>query len=153
MTNRLVLGSSPVLFRIVEGLAELPGSVRVGTTEEGLADSIHDLGVTVSLFEQFDEETLRELDTPDIVAVFEEARQANLDRCRAVNAVFPDAYLLAYTGRDAGDEGEIEQIADQVLDPASATASSSSRSSAVAALATFSSTTAETSSPSNSSRS
>lgn len=123
MTDRLLIGNSPLLATLAERLTTLSGGVRVLTTAEGLADSLRETGITVTAPEAITEEYLRELDQPEMVAVFEETHRENLDRCRLVRQAWPDAHLLSYTGGDRLDHTDaIEAIADQVLDPARVTA-------------------------------
>jgi len=116
MTDWLVLGDSPLLSAVGERLSA-HSRVRVGTTDENLADAVRAEGVSVDLHAELDESALRTYDYPATVAVFEEESAATLARCRAVRRVFPDVYLTACAGRDSSHPDQLDAVADRVLDP------------------------------------
>jgi nanoRNase/pAp phosphatase (c-di-AMP/oligoRNAs hydrolase) len=129
MTDRLLLGDSPLISTLAAELAELPGGLHVLTTDEALADSIRETGTSVTAAETIDEGTLESLDTPDVVAVFERTWEGNLDSCQTVRRAFDGVYLFAYGGEDARAPGEqggshkhdrgLDDLADRVLDRSS----------------------------------
>jgi nanoRNase/pAp phosphatase (c-di-AMP/oligoRNAs hydrolase) len=132
MTDRLVLGSSPLVPTLTAELAELPGDLHVLTTDEAIAESVRETGVSVTAAEAIDAETLESLDVPEIVAVFERSRQANRQWCQAVRQAFQGVYLIASAGTDDREHEEqidacehdrpLGDLADRVLDPVDVTA-------------------------------
>ena len=120
MTQRLLLGDGSLLETVAQSVSEQPGTLQVGTDDVALADSLHQRGVSVAEFDRIERDELTRLDRPDIVGVFSEEPARNEKLSEAIRAVFPEAYLVSYTGWSsaAGDERDrIRSLADRVVDP------------------------------------
>ncbi|WP_436901701.1 DHH family phosphoesterase [Halovenus halobia] len=120
MTQRLLLGDGSLLETVAQSVSEQPGTLQVGTDDVALADSLQQRGVSVAEFDRIERDELTRLDRPDIVGVFFEDRARNVQVSEAIGAVFPEAYLVSYTGWSAaaGDErDQIRSLADRVVDP------------------------------------
>ena len=115
MVDRLVLGSDALVHTVVTSLRDQSGSVRVATDDTYVATSLHDDGVTVERLDPSDPDALSSL-TADIVFVLEATTDDAVETTRAAREAFPDAYLLACTGRDALGTGELDEVADRVVD-------------------------------------
>jgi len=123
MVDRLVLGSGSLASTVTSSLRDQSGTVRVVTDNERHAESLRETGVSVFTMDPTDPATLERFDDVDIVAALADAGERNLAAARAAQAVFPDAYLLAYAGSDGTvDDGAFAGIADKVIDPGRATA-------------------------------
>lgn len=111
MTHRLLLGSGALLSTVVTSLRDRPGRLQVCTTDETLADSLREQSVDVEEFEDIDVDALRSLDTPEIVAVFDQSPKRNRKLARHARSAFQDAQLIAYKGweTDSPEEDEIER--------------------------------------------
>jgi len=119
MTNRLLVGSGPLLSTVVTALQTRPGSVQVATTDSALAESLHGT-VTVRDVDGINRGVLLSFDRPDVVGVFGESRRANRSLATTVRDVFPDAKLIVYGGERVSEEDlsgpSLESVADVVVD-------------------------------------
>lgn len=131
MTSRLLLGAGSLLSTVADSLAEQPGSLRIGTTDEHVAESLTEQGHSVDHLSDYDRFSLQSFDTPDIVAVFESTLAANRTLAEQASDVFPNAHLVAYAGAAHDEENEkrvqveestrtLEDIAQTVIDPGAA---------------------------------
>jgi nanoRNase/pAp phosphatase (c-di-AMP/oligoRNAs hydrolase) len=124
MSDRLILGCGSLGQTVVEAVASQPGALSVLTPDERRAEALLDEGLRVEVGDPTAISTLRELDPPETVIVACENAQQNVAAALAAREAFPDAFLLAYRGTDGrGQPATIEELADRVVDPASATAS------------------------------
>ncbi len=120
MTTRLVLGTGPLGRRVLSALEDRRGDLLVVTDDEHRVDTLRSNGIRVVAGDPSDVPTLRGLDAdPDSVLVTAEAGETNLAVARAARRVYPDAMLLAYTGRDADEtvRDGLSDLADRVVDP------------------------------------
>ncbi|MFT4947087.1 MAG: nanoRNase/pAp phosphatase (c-di-AMP/oligoRNAs hydrolase) [Natronomonas sp.] len=133
MMRRLLLGGGALLGTVAQSIHEQPGRLQVGTDDSALADSLTEQGIPVAEFDRLDGAELTRLETPELVGIFDESRDRNARLTRAVQRVFPDAYLVSYTGwPDESDEqsprestdgtDEFAALADRHLDPTDAVA-------------------------------
>lgn len=123
MTQRLLLGDGSLLETAAQSVGEQPGTLQVGTDDVALADSLHQRGISVAEFDRIERNELTRLDRPDIVGVFSEDRERNVRLSEAVRAVFPEAYLVSYTGQPEPtdtDDTRLASIADRLVDPTEA---------------------------------
>ncbi|MFB6141304.1 MAG: DHH family phosphoesterase [Halosimplex sp.] len=124
MTSRLVLGTGTLAGNLVDALRERRGRLVVVSTDENAVRTLRDEGVAAEVGDPTDEATLRECERPETVAVATADPGTNVAAARAVRRVFPDAFVLAYAGSDPADDevAALEEVADEVVDPAAVTA-------------------------------
>jgi nanoRNase/pAp phosphatase (c-di-AMP/oligoRNAs hydrolase) len=117
MTDRLVLGSGSLSRQIVESLLDRRGELALVTADKSGADIYGD-DITVHVEDPTDSAVLRGLGSVDVVVVADDDPETNVAAASAARKRYPDAYLLAYTGFEAGPEAAtLESIADSVIDP------------------------------------
>jgi nanoRNase/pAp phosphatase (c-di-AMP/oligoRNAs hydrolase) len=120
MTDRLVLGSGSLSHRLVAALADRPGSVRV-VTEDTQRTDVYDGSVGVIVGDPTAEATLADVESVDVVVVADDDPATGHAMARAAMSAFPDAYLVAYTGFNDGDDAAaLESLADRTIDAADA---------------------------------
>jgi len=123
MVDRLVLGSGRLVSAVAGSLRKQPGTVRVVTDDESLAETLQESGLSVFTFDPTDAAALERFDGIDIVALLADEGERNLAAARAARRAFPDAYTLAYVGNDGAPGGAaLATTVDRVIDPARATA-------------------------------
>ncbi len=118
MVERLILGSGSLVSRVA---SDADGPVRVGTPDETLASTLRNSGIRVEELDPTDAESLSGHDV-DLVFVLEDSETAALAAARAVRTALPDAYLVAYAGRNGLSDTPLSGIADRLLDPGRAVA-------------------------------
>jgi nanoRNase/pAp phosphatase (c-di-AMP/oligoRNAs hydrolase) len=117
MTDRLVLGSGALSQHLVESLLDRPGTLSLITTD-GNREDIYGDGVAVHVDDPTDRTVLADVDRADVVVVADDDPERNVAAARAARETFPDAYLFAYTGFDAGPRrATLETVADSVVNP------------------------------------
>ena len=120
MPSRLVLGAGPTALSLLDSLSDGRGDLAVVTDDSHRADALRDDGIGVTEADQTDADELVALNvSPDTVIVTAEDPATNVRAARTANALFPDAFLLVYTGKGAtADQLEsFERLADRVVDP------------------------------------
>ncbi len=120
MLSRLVLGCDGLGHAPVAELAGRRGELLVVTDDEGRAGTLRDDGVQVVRGDPTDAATVRELDfSPDVVLVGGADPTTNLAAARVARETYPDAALVAFTGREADESvpAAFEAVADRVVDP------------------------------------
>ena len=119
MTTRLVLGVGSLGRPLVDDLAERRGSLTIVTDDEHRIDTLRADGITVVARDPTDRSVLDDLDVaPDTVIVACDDPERNRSLVETAAAVFPAAFLLAYTGRAATTQqrDRIAAAADEVVD-------------------------------------
>ena len=122
MTYRLLLGSGSLVATVGKSLAERPGTLRVVTTDERVADALGEQSVPAEYFETVDADVLRSMDPPAVVGLFDERRDRNRRLAALVRTVFPDAKIVGYGGWEDEDPAEepadgFEEETDSIVDP------------------------------------
>ncbi|MFC6864502.1 DHH family phosphoesterase [Halomicroarcula sp. GCM10025817] len=120
MSSRLVLGAGPTALSLLDTLSDRQGELVVVTDDRHRAGALRDDGIGVTEADQTDADELVALDVaPDTVVVASEDPATNLRAARTADTLFPDAFLLVYTGTDAtADQREaFETLADSIVDP------------------------------------
>jgi nanoRNase/pAp phosphatase (c-di-AMP/oligoRNAs hydrolase) len=124
MHSRLVLGCGSLGGRIIDDLAQWPGMLQVISSDEPRIETLREEGIAATHADQTDPETLRSLvNSPDTVFVAGDDATENVAAARVAREEFPDALLVAYTGRDATGKAQqvLSAIADELIDPGRAT--------------------------------
>ncbi|MFC7073487.1 bifunctional oligoribonuclease/PAP phosphatase NrnA [Halovenus rubra] len=116
MVDRLVLGSGKLVQTIVGSLRDQSGSVRVVTDDGALATTLQNEGTAVEEKDPSNPDALDEL-AAEFVVVFEETTKHVLATTRAAREAFPEAYLLAYVGKEAPQCEELETLTDRIANP------------------------------------
>ncbi|WP_459192411.1 DHH family phosphoesterase [Halosimplex sp. J119] len=124
MTSRLVLGTGSLAGALVNELGERRGRLSVVSTDENAVRTLREEGIAAEVGDPTEEATLRECERPDTVAVATPDPATNVAAARSVRQVYPDAFVLVYTGNGStdGQRAAMEAVADKVVDPAAATA-------------------------------
>jgi nanoRNase/pAp phosphatase (c-di-AMP/oligoRNAs hydrolase) len=125
MIDRLVLGDGPLVPTVVGSLSDQPGTVRVVTDDEDLADSLREQGISVSTKDPAAASTYAEFSAVDIAVTLAKTPARNRAIARTVREALPDVYLVAYTGDGEEHSGDaLDALADKRIDPVDAVASS-----------------------------
>jgi nanoRNase/pAp phosphatase (c-di-AMP/oligoRNAs hydrolase) len=119
MIERLILGSGSLISTVAR---DSNRSVRVGTPDDQLASTLQETGIETELLDPTDAGTLSGLDA-ELVFVLEDTEDAALAAARTVSRALPDAYLVAYAGRDGAQDSPLSSVADRLLDPGRVVAS------------------------------
>ena len=123
MVSRLVLGCGTVGQTLVEVLADRPGSLLVVDDAENRIEALRDEKVSATLGDPTDRETVRAgVERAEMVVVADEDPEANRRAAELAADLFPDAYVVAYLGRNCGDDqrGTMAALADRLVDPTDA---------------------------------
>jgi nanoRNase/pAp phosphatase (c-di-AMP/oligoRNAs hydrolase) len=118
MAFRLVLGCGSVGRRLA--VAGTGDSVFVVTSDEHRVETLRSDGITATRGDPVDPETLDELQfEPETVVVGSDDPASNHEVAQFARERFPDAFLLAFAGRDPtdADVAALAAIADDVVDP------------------------------------
>jgi nanoRNase/pAp phosphatase (c-di-AMP/oligoRNAs hydrolase) len=118
MVERLILGSGSLVPTVA---SDADGPVRVGTADDTLASTLRDSGIEVESLDPTDAGALSGLDA-DLVFVLEDSEEASLAVARTVREALPEAYLVAYAGREGRPDTPLPTVADRLLDPGRAVA-------------------------------
>ena len=129
MTTRLVLGCGSLGRSMIEALRDERDELLVISDDESRVDTLRSDNVTAELGDCTDQATIRELpggavEPVDTVIVAGADATKNRRAVAAARESYPEAMVLAYTGRNAddGDREAIAAAADRVLDPTQAVA-------------------------------
>lgn len=118
MTDRLILGNSRILQRVIETYEAQPGTLRIGTENERLASRLHESGYHVETVSLTDSDALKQFGERDIVFLISGGQLETQTVAEAVRASFPDAYLLVYDSEhDPTEQRELEEIVDSICSP------------------------------------
>lgn len=118
MSSRLVLGCGSVGRRLA--VADDADSVLVVTTDEHRVETLRTEGVAATLGDPTDADLVRGLGVePATVVVGGDDPGRNLAAARIARELYPDAFLLAFAGRDPPGEtvADLETLAGEVVDP------------------------------------
>ncbi|WP_256299429.1 DHH family phosphoesterase [Haloarchaeobius salinus] len=121
MVTRLFLGCGVVTQRLLEATEGWTGSARVVCDAESRVATLREEGVDATVGDPSDAETLAGLADVGVVVVASDDTERNQRIATAARRRFPDAFLLAYAGRD-GDTEVLRSVADRVVDPVDAVA-------------------------------
>jgi nanoRNase/pAp phosphatase (c-di-AMP/oligoRNAs hydrolase) len=124
MQSRLVVGCGQIGHALVEELRDRPGELLVLDEDERRVERLRDDGVAATQLPALTPEGLRAAtDDPETVIVAADDSEANRRRVEVVREVFPEAFLLAYTGVEPDQTvvSELRTLADRVVDLGSAT--------------------------------
>jgi nanoRNase/pAp phosphatase (c-di-AMP/oligoRNAs hydrolase) len=129
VTSRLVLGCGTFGRRLALSLRERRDPLLVLDRDAGRVEGLRDEGIPAERAETTDTETVRQraidaLETVETVVLGGDDPSENHTTARAAREAFPDAFLLAYTGRDPTpvDRADLREVADRVVDEGTATA-------------------------------
>jgi nanoRNase/pAp phosphatase (c-di-AMP/oligoRNAs hydrolase) len=116
MDRRLVLGCGAVGHDVIEWAIERPGRLHVVTSDRSRVDALRD--DSVRAIEADPAEPAVYPDAADVVVVAGDDPAENRAAAEAARARYPEALLLAYTGRDADPDTKraIGSVTDRVLD-------------------------------------
>jgi len=120
MHSRLVLGCGSLGGRIIGALADWPGTLQVISSDEPRIETLREEGIAATHADQTDPETVRSLvGDPDTVFVAGDDASENVAAARVAREEFPDALLVAYTGREAAGRAQqvLSAVADECIDP------------------------------------
>ncbi|PSQ12505.1 DHH family phosphoesterase [Halobacteriales archaeon QS_5_70_15] len=131
MTSRLVLGCGTFGRRLALDLGGRHEPLLVLDPDGGRVDGLRDEGIRAQQAETTDPGAIRRratdpLETVDTVVVAGDDPAENRAAAEAANEAFPDAFLLAYTGRNPTrtDRTAVREVADDAVDEGTATAES-----------------------------
>ncbi|MFB6173159.1 MAG: DHH family phosphoesterase [Halobacteriales archaeon] len=119
MVRRLVLGCGTVGHAVVSGLAGRSGDLTVVAGDPDRAETLRGESVTAEAADPTDPAVLRDIDgAVDVALVLGDDPGDNHAAAAAASEVFPEAYLLAYTGVDppAPVAEALSGLADTVVD-------------------------------------
>ncbi len=120
MPSRLVIGAGSTARAIIDAVSGGHDTLWVLTEDERRAETLRERGVSVTVTDSIDGDTLYELDsTPATVIVATDDPAANADAAESVADRFPDAFLLCYSGYGATttQRSRLESVADRLIDP------------------------------------
>lgn len=120
MVSRLVLGCGTVGQNLVEALADRPGSLLVVDDAKSRIEALREENVSATYGDPTDHETVVEAaDSPDMVIVVDTDSETNRQATELAADLFPDAYIVAYTGENPSDDQRfvLSATADRVIDP------------------------------------
>ncbi|NHN58211.1 MULTISPECIES: DHH family phosphoesterase [Halorussus] len=126
MVSRLILGCGTVGQNLVEAIADEPGSLLVIDDAENRIDALREEGVSATLGDPTDPETVRgSASTAEMVVVADPDPEVNRRAAELAVESFPDAYVVGFLGEGCDDDqrGAIASVADHVVDPTAAIAS------------------------------
>jgi len=131
VTSRLVLGCGTFGRRLALDLGGRHEPLLVLDPDGGRVDGLRDEGIRAQQAETTDPGAIRRratdpLETVDTVVVAGDDPAENRAAAEAANEAFPDAFLLAYTGRNptGTDRTAVREVADDAVDEGTATAES-----------------------------
>jgi nanoRNase/pAp phosphatase (c-di-AMP/oligoRNAs hydrolase) len=113
----LVVGAGSTARAIIDAVSD--DQLRVVTTDEHRAETLRESGVSVTVSDGIDRETLRDLDVaPTTVVVATDEPTAAVEAAETAAELFPDAFLLCYSGYGATEaqRGRLGAVADRVVD-------------------------------------
>jgi nanoRNase/pAp phosphatase (c-di-AMP/oligoRNAs hydrolase) len=125
MVSRLVLGCGTVGQTLVEAITDGSTSVLVIDDAESRIDALREEGVSATLGDPTDPETVESgVEGADVVVVADSDPEANRQAIELAAQLFPDAYVVGYLGKGCDDDQRevIAMLADNVIDPTAAIA-------------------------------
>jgi nanoRNase/pAp phosphatase (c-di-AMP/oligoRNAs hydrolase) len=126
MTFRLMLGCDSVGRRLAVSVADRRADLLVLTDDESRVDSLREEGVAAEVADPTDGAAIRaRAGHVDSIIVAGPDAARNRASTLAARDIYPDAFILAYTGLDAttGDRQALADLADHTVDPGTAVAS------------------------------
>ncbi|WP_135851404.1 DHH family phosphoesterase [Halorussus salinus] len=123
MVSRLVLGCGTVGQTLVEAIADGEHSMLVVDDAESRIDALREEGVSATLGDPTDPETVRAgVEGADVVVVADRDAEVNREAAELAAELFPEAYVVGYLGEDCdpGQRGTITALSDHVIDPTAA---------------------------------
>ncbi|WP_276272390.1 DHHA1 domain-containing protein [Haloarcula litorea] len=120
MPSRLVLGGGSVALSLVGAISGDAGPLHVLTDDRHRAETLRSDGAVVTVGDVTDRETIAGLDVDPVSVVVATTDPAtNVAAAATVRELFPDAFLLGYTGFDAtaDQRDRLAEVADGVVDP------------------------------------
>ncbi|UPV73555.1 DHH family phosphoesterase [Halorussus limi] len=123
MVSRLVLGCGTVGQTLVEAIADGEHDMRVVDDAENRVDALREEGVSATLGDPTDPETVREsVEGAEVVVVADRDSETNRRAAELAAELFPEAYVIGYLGEecDADRREAIATLADHVIDPTDA---------------------------------
>lgn len=125
MLSRLVLGCGSVGRTLVSSLGDRPGSVLVLCENEHRIETLRDERVEARRADPTDPASLEHVDHPvDVVVLASDEPSVNLEAATMAREPYPDAFVLAYTGKEPSEEihMELQTTADRVVESAATAA-------------------------------
>ncbi len=125
MLSRLVLGCGSVGRTLVSSLGDRPGEVFVLCGDEHRIETLRSEHVEARRADPTDPASLEHLDySVDVVVLASDDPSVNRAAAAVAREAYPDAFMLAYTGKEPSAEAheEIERAADRVIESATTAA-------------------------------
>jgi nanoRNase/pAp phosphatase (c-di-AMP/oligoRNAs hydrolase) len=122
MVFRLVLGEGAIGRQLATS-ADPQSDVLVLTEVESRVEALREEGVTAEVADPTDSDAIRaRAGHVDSIVIDGRATARNREMALAAREVYPDAFLLAYTGVDPtpGDREALAGLADRIVDPGAA---------------------------------
>ncbi|WP_115862381.1 DHH family phosphoesterase [Halorussus litoreus] len=120
MVSRLVLGCGTVGQNLVEAITDRPGRLVVVDDAESRIEALRDEKVSASHGDPTERESVAgSVEDVDVVVVAGDDAAANCRATELAADLYPDAYILAYTGKNPTDDQRfvLSATADRVIDP------------------------------------
>ena len=120
MLSRLVVGAGSTARAIIDAVSASHEELRVLTDDEHRAETLREDGIAVTVTDDIHRESLAGLDvTPATVVVATDDPARNVDTAETLAELFPQAFLLCYSGYGATEtqRGRLDAVADRVVDP------------------------------------
>jgi nanoRNase/pAp phosphatase (c-di-AMP/oligoRNAs hydrolase) len=118
MVSRLVLGCGSVGRMLVSSLADRPGEVLVVCENEHRIETLRDEHVEARRADPTDPASLESVTQPvDVVVIASDDPSVNRAAATVAREAYPDAFVLAYMGKEPATETriEIESVADRTI--------------------------------------
>jgi nanoRNase/pAp phosphatase (c-di-AMP/oligoRNAs hydrolase) len=118
MVSRLVLGCGSVGRTLVNALGDRPGEVVVVSANEHRIETLRDERVDALRADPTDPASLESVTQPvDVVVIAGDDPSANRTAAALARETYPDAFVLAYAGKEPSRETrmDIESVADRVI--------------------------------------
>lgn len=122
MVSRLVLGCDAIGLPAVETFHERPGDLYVIESSESRVEQLRNEKVSARTGDVTDETTLETIPFyPDVVVILGAEPTVNLGAANAARTVFPEAYIMAFSGQDstAAIRSDLEARVDKLISPGS----------------------------------
>lgn len=122
MVSRLVLGCDATGLPAVETFQDRPGELYVIESSESRVEQLRNEKVDARTGDVTDESTLESIPfEPDVIFVLGSDPNENLGAANAARAVYPEAYLIAFSGQDstAALRADLEARVDTLFSPGS----------------------------------
>ena len=120
MPSRLVVGTGSTARAIIDAVSDDRGELWVLTEDEHRAETLREDGISVTVTADIDRDAMRGMDiTPTTVVVATETPTTNVGAAETAAELFPDAFLVCYSGYGATDaqRGRLGVVADRLVDP------------------------------------